>query len=928
MTQNITRKLYSRYWGKALPQLTEEGEEYHLLAYHSLDVAAVGESLLLKNPALCRRLAKLMQLSEEDCLKWCVFLLGIHDLGKFAESFQQLHGDLRTHFFPEKPIKFQNYSVRHDSLGELIWKDHIRKALLNTLDANEDLEDFIKDDFKLWIAPMVGHHGQPPNSNSVRVREHFVDHDQEAALSFFEDWQEFMSVDFRQLYAQQDPNQSILSKNQVSWLLAGVAVLCDWIGSDQTIFTYHTEKQGLSLKDYWEQVALPAANGAVINAGILPSQTTKDLQLEQLFSYIQKPTPLQAQCTELKFNEEPQLFILEDVTGAGKTEAALMLAHRLISKNMAEGFYVGLPTMATANAMYERMAETYKKFYQKGETPSLILSHGARHLSNAFRQSLLASEHIDKYYDVTDETVTAQCNRWLADNRKKALLADVGVGTIDQALLGVLPAKHQSLRLFGLASKVLILDEIHAYDAYTGELLKTLIKFHAALGGSVILLSATLTKKQRETLGRAFGDKSFSSQRADIYPLLTTISVGTPAKEIPLETRAAVKREVAVAFLHKENAVIAAIHDAVMQGKSVCWIRNTVSDARDAWTELQEQKITNNDKLHLFHSRYTLKDRLDTEEEVLGYFGKKSTPSQRNGRVLVATQVVEQSLDLDFDVMISDLAPIDLLIQRAGRLQRHNRNDQGEKLPDGEPDQRGIPTLIIHSPEFSDAPQDDWFKKTFPKADFVYQHTLVLWRTMKILQSQGGWFMPADPEGKRGARDMLEFVYDDDESDIPSGLENRTAKAIGEAMSKVDAGDFASLRPELGYTNNAYWDEEARHMTRLGEESHTVYLARWENDKLTPWINEGIYCWDLSSTRVNYQQLAGLAPVKDDQLKKKLTTLKEEEKMFDAKSFVLPLSDSGGIWQGSGRDGEDRNVEILYSSQLGLEIIRQSKLHK
>lgn len=915
---------YFRYWGKALPQHITEGAEYHLLAYHSLDVATVGQVLLQRHHLLRRRLAQLMQLPEDDCLKWCVFLLGIHDLGKFAESFQQLRGDVRTYFFPENSIKFQNYSVRHDSLGEAIWKEHIRKKLLNELEADEDLEDFIKDDFKLWITPMVGHHGQPPNTNTVKVRQHFVEQDQKAALDFFKDWQGFMKVDFKELFLQQDPNQSIQTKNQASWLLAGVAVLCDWIGSDQTMFRYHTEKEWLSLKDYWEQVALPVANDAVIAAGVLPSKPVQDLQLKQLFSYIQQPTPLQTQCAELEFNNEPQLFILEDVTGAGKTEAALMLAHRLISKNMAEGFYVGLPTMATANAMYERMAETYQNFYQCGETPSLILSHGARHLSTAFQQSLLVSKYTDKHYDTTDETITAQCNRWLADNRKKALLADIGVGTIDQALLGVLPVRHQSLRLLGLAGKVLILDEIHAYDAYTGELLKTLIKFHAALGGSVILLSATLTKKQRETLGRAFGAKHFISQQADTYPLLTAISADNSVREIPLETRDAVKRGVAVNFLHQEKAVLKTICEAVEQGKSVCWIRNTVFDARDAWSKLQDLNTIMDDKLHLFHSRYTLKDRLVIEEKVLGYFGKKSTSEQRNGRVLIATQVVEQSLDLDFDVMISDLAPIDLLIQRAGRLQRHNRDSQGARLEDREPDQRGKPTLIIHSPEFSSSPQDDWYKKVFPKADFVYPHTLVLWRTMKILQAQGGWFMPADPKGKRGARDMLEFVYDDDEIDIPSGLDNRTAEAIGEAMSKVDAGDFASLKPELGYTNNAYWDEEARHMTRLGEESHTVYLARWENEILIPWIHEGNYRWDLSSARVNYQQLASLAPIEDERLINNLAALKEEEKMFDSDSFVLPLSNNGESWQGFGRDGEDRKVEILYSSQLGLEVIRRA----
>ncbi|WP_419602660.1 DEAD/DEAH box helicase, partial [Thiolapillus sp.] len=209
------------------------------------------------------------------------------------------------------------------------------------------------------------------------------------------------------------------------------------------------------------------------------------------------PTPLQQACLDLPIGTEPQLFILEDVTGSGKTEAALILAARLMAAGQAQGLYIGLPTMATANAMYDRMSTVYERLYRPGEPrPSLILSHSARHLSESFQQSLLAAQASATHYG-EEESIVAQCNRWLADNRKKALLADVGIGTIDQALLAVMPARHQSLRLLGLVGKVLILDEVHAYHAYTSEPLKRLIRFHAALGGSVILLSATLTRKQR-----------------------------------------------------------------------------------------------------------------------------------------------------------------------------------------------------------------------------------------------------------------------------------------------------------------------------------------------------------------------------------------------------------------------------------------------
>src|SRR5690606_25025277 len=184
------------------------------------------------------------------------------------------------------------------------------------------------------------------------------------------------------------------------------------------------------------------------------------------------PTPLQAYAQTVELGKVPQLFILEDVTGAGKTEAAMVLVHRLMASGLASGLYVGLPTMATANAMYKRMSESYRRLYAEQELPSLVLAHGASKLSKAFSDSVaLSTQTDDKNYENNELSASAYCNQWLADSRKKALLADVGVGTIDQALLGVLPARHQSLRLFGLTNKVLLVDEVHAFDPYMRSLL-------------------------------------------------------------------------------------------------------------------------------------------------------------------------------------------------------------------------------------------------------------------------------------------------------------------------------------------------------------------------------------------------------------------------------------------------------------------------
>ncbi|MBV1928101.1 MAG: CRISPR-associated helicase Cas3', partial [Gammaproteobacteria bacterium] len=817
-------KNYFSYWGKSKPAAKEQGENYHLLAFHSLDVAAVGYEIVSQQTVLRERLATLAGLSEQQTLNCIAFLLGLHDLGKFAETFQQLRPDLRELFWPDSPVKKTNYSIRHDTLGNMIWRDCLKKHLFKG--SSGDLKDFADDTLQYWLNPVFGHHGWPPSDNNERIKNHFAPHDQTAVQAFVEDWQGVMQPDF-ELAAELDLQEDWRNQQKnLSWLLAGIAVLSDWLGSNQEIFTYQCSP--MPLDEYWHKIALPNAEKAITASGLLPKKSQNRLPLNTLFPYISHRTPLQKQCEELVISPEPQLFILEDVTGAGKTEAALILAHRLMSEGLAQGLYIGLPTMATANAMYERMTETYQQLYQTGEEPSLILSHSARHLSEKFQQSLLNSQKSEQNYQ-QEESITAQCNRWLADNRKKALLADVGIGTVDQALLGIVPARHQSLRLLGLLGKVLILDEVHAYDAYTNELLKRLVEFHAAFGGSVILLSATLTLHQRKELVQAFYGKRNTHQNShdlsnDHYPLLTQASVAQGVKTYPLATRESVKRQVKVVFCHQQATIFERIKTAQDEGKSVCWIRNTVPDARDAWQHLNNCDWIDPDKLHLFHSRYALGDRNATEQQMLSYFGDKSEPRQRRGRVLIATQVVEQSLDLDFDLMISDLAPIDLLIQRAGRLQRHSRNQQGQRLVHGEADQRGTPCLVVHAPEHTETPQADWFKSTFPKAHYVYPHTLLLWRTMKILQQKGGWRMPED------ARALLEFVYDEG-GEIPEGLDQSSLEAEGENRAKKDNANFLQMKLSSGYADSPQWDEEAHIATRLGEASHTLYLARWENNQ-------------------------------------------------------------------------------------------------
>lgn len=887
---------YYKYWGKAKRDPKQPGPEYHLLVYHSLDVAAVGWVLLDPEKPLCQSLARQLGIEPEWLRDWFVFCLRLHDIGKFFRAFQNLAPNLS-----EALVSYVGqciYAKRHDTLGFMLWQKKLKNLFGDVLPPRQlDLMD-------PWLEIACGHHGQPPE-NVREISSFLLENDEQAAEIFVKEIRALWPLDLTPLAAIDKK-----TFRRVSWQLAGVAVLADWLGSNQSVFRYMTNP--MSLNTYWETIALPRACQAVEVADIGQRAVNPFTSISQQFEFIadETATPLQRHAQTVTLGEAGQLFILEDVTGAGKTEAAMVLVHRLMAAGLANGVYVGLPTMATANAMYERMAVSYRNLYALSERPSLVLSHSARQLSDAFTESVRISEQApDRDYDKGDLPASAYCNQWLADSRKKALLADVGVGTIDQALLGVLPARHQSLRMLGLAGKVLLVDEVHAFDPYMRQLLAALLQAHAAQGGSAILLSATLPYAFRCDLVRAFavGAKceAMLPENKNDYPLVTHLS-GAGLEEHKVETRASVRRSVQFRRLGSEEDAMVVIQEAVARGRCVCWIRNTVNDARSAYLRLIDEKWMEPVKLTLFHSRYAMVDRQRIEQDVLQRFGKKSAHQQRSGQVLIATQVVEQSLDLDFDVMISDVAPIDLLIQRAGRLQRHLRKANGDLVEVGATrDERPKPCLCVLAPDPADVQDSNWLKAILPGTQAVYPNIGQLWLTLRTLESNAGFAMPED------ARTLIEGVYSQDVQEaIPDALQQASNNALADQRAQSGMGEFNCLKLEKGYTRSSAdhsggWDEEVRIPTRLGDDAITVTLARYSGDRLLPYAADpnSKNAWALSQislpsaewVRVSQRIPAALSQ-SIEELKRTTAALKWVE--------ILPLTadtqdfyDSDGGWQ-------------------------------
>jgi CRISPR-associated endonuclease/helicase Cas3 len=581
-----------------------------------------------------------------------------------------------------------------------------------------------------------------------------------------------------------------------------------------------------------------------------------------------------------------------------------------MERGLGSGLFVALPTMATANAMFERVQAIYRQLFAEGSAPSIVLAHSKSHLD----LGLESAGDDDPYGENEHPTASQDCAAWLANSRKKALLAHVGVGTIDQALMAVLALDHQSLRLWGLSGKVLIVDEVHACDDYVRGLLAALLRFHAALGGSAVLLSATLPMAQRKELLAAFAEGAGLPRpelRASAYPLVTHWAAERFA-ETPVAARKEASRRVEVVPLRNETGVDAFLAAGLERGECACWVRNTVDDALRAYERWAA--LLGDDRVTLFHSRFTVEDRARIEGGVLRGFGSKSTAERRRGRLLIATQVVEQSLDLDFDRMVTDLAPVDLVIQRAGRLRRHRRDAQGNRLAGGPaPDERGSVVLGLLAPEpVAEAPED-WYSSLFPKAAYVYTRHSRLWLTARWLEEHGGFAMPED------AREVIEHVYGEaSDGLISEGLRRADQRGLKDEAKARSKALTRALRVEQGYrAMDTPWEDDERPPTRLGEPTVTLRLVRSEGGCLAPWHGEGKHAWERASLQVRRSLVAAEAAGLPEPTRQGLDALKQSMPDRGRYSVALVMENASGVWRGSAVDLTGNRLRITYSSRNG-----------
>lgn len=710
-------------------------EHYHPLICHMIDVGVVGQLLWDRSSTHSRKLfCEHLGLSEKDARAWLGFWIAAHDIGKASPSFQLCAGDRSVAL--KKDLGVAGFSVV--VIGKAPAHQFISVPLLQRW-----LEQKFSRKVAMRIAYAVGGHhgffGISPEASDILGAGGWME-SQNALLNKLAEVFELSS----------DAVPTGGDKQDQSYLMyfAGLTTAADWIGSNEYWFPWRHDLKPDGVANYFieakrkAEYALNQIRWPLLTPVVEPLKDFK-----QTFHYRlqgKATRPLQDEIEKLvNAATGPALFLVEAPMGEGKTEAALYVSEWWRRKTGA-GTYVALPTMATSNGMFTRMRafleETFRKGFDSSKSDAnetqLHLLHGHSILNEDYIKLKEAQNpNGDDIENADEQSVdnVISATDWFATQKKQAILAPYGVGTIDQALLSVLQTKHFFLRLYGLAGKTIILDEVHAYDTYMSTLMERLLEWLAKLGCPVVLLSATLPSDKRKALIKAYSGKD-DIDKSEGYPRITVADNQGNVTWKKVEADSSRQKLVKIERI-SDAGIANYLKSKLSEGGCACVIRNTVGSAQQTYLQLK-QEFGDELKVILFHARFLFGRRAEIEKEVLDLFGPDG--KDRNKIVLVATQVVEQSLDLDFDVMITDVAPIDLILQRAGRLHRHGWRTRPRPLTDA--------TLCIIDPVIEGE------EITFRPSELIYSKYPLL-RTWEVIEKLASVTLPDD------IQPMVEAVY-------------------------------------------------------------------------------------------------------------------------------------------------------------------------
>jgi CRISPR-associated endonuclease/helicase Cas3 len=778
-----------------------------------LDVAATSDAILSRETETTRKsMAAVLGMPWENARPWLLLLIACHDLGKASPGFQ--------YKWPEAPQtglpfpRIPNTVINHAYVSQI------------------HLSEFLQErgwpvELASLTADAVGcHHGERAAPTTL---EHLMG-DRNAIGN--NDWMQACMSLLECLLEVFAPSR-IPAKETLSgpdfMLLSGLTSFADWIGSNEDWFPFGTPQDCEDLSG-WFQKRRKCAVQALDAIGWQPrtSLSKKPKSFRQVFRFT--PRPLQrAVADALRNIKEPAILLVEAPMGEGKTEAAFFAHLELQRRFEHRGLYVALPTKATGNAMFKRTLDFLRK-QGSDRKLDLQLLHGGAVLNDAFQNLQLSGIHDPE----TGGEVRA--GEWFT-NKKRALLSEYGVGTVDQAILPILPVRHNFVRLWGLANRVVVFDEIHAYDAYTGTLLIHLLRWLLSLGSSVVLLSATLPPHIRRELAKVV-NASMPEEEAE-YP---RISVFIPGAVDQAHFKADPARRLTLILKGIPSdlpSMYSSLNEHLVNGGLGLALVNTVQRAQDLYRLFPDgeplqskgdrigKRLSDGTEVYLFHARFPADRRQKREDHVLQIFGEGG---DRTGRkILIATQVAEQSLDLDFDLIVTDLAPIDLILQRAGRLWRHKQAHR----------QLTEPVLIVAGLAGEEPPSFGkplWWGK-------VYREDILL-STWCLLREEKRQTLVLPDE----IDTLVRKVYEE-QVKIPESLLERSNSALvdgeGEAITKHGQANQAII----GFPDDASWNDPGRFVlydedepgvhrtlmaqTRLGEDS-VIAILLWFNDGFSP----------------------------------------------------------------------------------------------
>lgn len=782
-------------------QLWAKTEPFHALYRHMIDTGCVCFALLEKSTIMSLKSCFQRAFQDANFINTVAFIVAIHDIGKCHPSFQSKSPDCCASLGLRVPNQNSGSQYRHESGSKAVFAHQ-----LNDFGIFGDAADAGAKVLQL-------HHAK--NETETRINREFEPAKwNQCSKELFELMKEIFQPNLNLLEDVQD----VCAFGTITW---GLTILSDWIASGEQAFCEVDAE--ISVADYFQK-SREIAKNAVDLAGLRMEKTICANEFEDLFQYLKwrEMRPVQEACAALasewdKAGEASLLTIIEAPMGEGKTEAASFLATKLMGHYSKSGIYFALPTSGTSNQMLSRIAEMLA-----GQG-----IHGVRLLHST-------AWMLDDFVRQIDHEDAAAMTSFMMPLRR-GLLAQYAVGTVDQVMMSVMNIRFGILRLLGAASKVIVIDEVHAYDRYMFTIIHRFLEWCRELEIPVVLLSATLPAERKREVLRIYGGVKEIAQE---YPLITTAgNNGVFQHAVAGTTMQSVVELEKLAILSDPCQIAETAVDRAKGGGAVCVLMNTVDEAIGVYREIKKRTSANT---ILFHARFTAKRRKEIEEECLRSFGKKSKEEQRN-EIVVATQVVEQSLDIDFDVMLSAIAPIDLLLQRMGRLHRHHRcRPRAHAKPQF--------TIFTHERSYEHIP-----------TGFVYS-PYILTETQKVLSERECVRLPED------IRSLIEAVY------AESGEEDYIKRLFGEQIKESIAKTAVFPSPCKDYFFPCeepldLFDEMDEFecgkavSTRLGEPSVQLLLLSSSQRKDVDLMNpERSVARDLlfHSVRVSARKIAGV----------------------------------------------------------------------